>query len=245
MSRAAMSDRAGGKAKHLVLLAAMIAMLIAQPLLGHLGLTAAGAFDLLFAAIGGYLFLSVFTERWQRRGGLALALPALASNFGFYVLPQQAQVALAMAFHGFTVLFLGLAVTVILRDIFRKHVIGADEVLGAFCGYMLGGIAWANIYTMTYLLVPGAFNVSPEITWRLAEPHLRRALFDYLSFATLTGLGYADITPVGPPAYSLTWLEVLFAQFYMAAVVAQLVGLKLARGRGDDTDPPARPRGDS
>jgi hypothetical protein len=50
-------------------------------------------------------------------------------------------------------------------------------------------------------------------------------------------LGYGDITPIGPPAYTLTWLEVMFGQFYMAVVVAQLVGLKLAqalRGGGPE-----------
>ena len=225
------------KRKNLVLLVAMIAMLIAQPLFGHLNLAAAAGFDLLFVAISAYVFFIVFTERWQRRAGLALALPALASNFGFYVLPERAHVPLATTFHCFTILFLGLAVAVILRDIFRRRVIGGDEVLGALCGYMLGAIAWGNVYTMTYLLVPGAFSVNAEIAWRLGQPHLRRALFDYLSFATLTSLGYADITPVGPPAYSLTWLEVLFGQFYMAAVVAQLVGLKLAHAvKGDDRE---------
>jgi hypothetical protein len=68
--------------------------------------------------------------------------------------------------------------------------------------------------------------------------HLRRALFDYLSFTTLTGLGYSDISPGGPPAYSLTWMEVVFGQFYMAVVVAQLVGLKLApamKGNGPES----------
>jgi len=59
--------------------------------------------------------------------------------------------------------------------------------------------------------------------------HLKRSLFDYLSLTTLTSLGYGDITPVGQPAYSLTWLEMVVGQFYMAVVVAQLVGLKLAQ----------------
>ena len=226
------------KRKNLVLLVAMIALLITQPLVGHLNLATAAGVDLLFAAISVYVFFIVFTERWQRRLGLALALPALASNFGFYVLPERALVPLATTFHCFTILFLGLAVGVILREIFWRRVIGADEVLGALCGYMLGAVAWGNVYTLTYVLVPGAFRVNAEIAWRLGQPHLRRALFDYLSFATLTNLGYADITPVGPPAYSLTWLEVLVGQFYMAAVVAQLVGLKLAQSmRSDERDP--------
>src|SRR5262245_55933961 len=166
------------KRKHLLLLVVMIAMLISQPVLGHLSLVAGASFDLLFGAIALYLFFVVFTERWQRHAGLALIVPVLLSNLGFYVLPPRAQVPLAMVFHGFTVLFLGLAVAVILGSIFRRNVIGADEVLGALCGHMLGGVAWANIYMVAYLFVPGAFSVNAEIAWRLSQPPLRRALFD-------------------------------------------------------------------
>jgi hypothetical protein len=46
---------------------------------------------------------------------------------------------------------------------------------------------------------------------------------------TLTTLGYGDVTPIGPLALSLSWLEVIFGQFYLAVVVAQLVGLRLAQ----------------
>ena len=125
----------------------------------------------------------------------------------------------------------------ILRDIFKKSVISGDDVVGAFCGYMLVALVWANLYTLTYLLGPAAFSVNPDIAWRLGEWHQRRSLFDYLSFTTLTSLGYGDITPIGSPAYTLTWLEVMVGQFYMAVVVAQLVGLKLAqalRGGGPE-----------
>jgi Ion channel len=128
-------------------------------------------------------------------------------------------------------------IAVILGGIFRKQAISADDILGAFCGYLLIGVAWANLYAMTYLLVPGALRVKPELLWRLGEWHLQHALFDYLSFTTLTSLGYSDISPIGAPAYSLTWLEVLFGQFYMAVVVAQLVGFKLAEAMKGDAPP--------
>jgi len=39
---------------------------------------------------------------------------------------------------------------------------------------------------------------------------------------------YGDITLFGRPARALTWLEVMFGQFFMAGVVAQPVGTKLA-----------------
>jgi voltage-gated potassium channel len=58
-----------------------------------------------------------------------------------------------------------------------------------------------------------------------------------MSFTTLMTLGYADLTPIGPPSYTLTWLEVMSGQFSMAVVVAQLVGLKLAQAlRGNRPD---------
>jgi len=49
-----------------------------------------------------------------------------------------------------------------------------------------------------------------------------------LSITTLTSLGYSDITPIDTLALSLSWIEVVFGQFYIAVVVAQLVGLRLA-----------------
>jgi hypothetical protein len=80
----------------------------------------------------------------------------------------------------------------------------------------------------------GSFGVSPEIGWKLDGLHLRRALFDYLSFARIAGFGYKDVTPVAPVANTLTWLEVMSAQFYLAVVIAQIVGTKLARVVGTD-----------
>jgi hypothetical protein len=89
-------------------------------------------------------------------------------------------------------------------------------------------VAWGNLYVLAELLFPGSFNVKPEIAWQLTEEHTRRFLFNYFSFTTLATLGYGDITPIGPVVCSLTWIEAVFGQFYVAVVVAQLVGLKLA-----------------
>ena len=233
-SDAPMIRAAGRPRKHLVLLVAIVALLVAQPLLGHKSVEIGAFFDAVVAAIGVYVFFIVFAERWQRRTGLALFLPVLAGNFAVYILPAQVRIGPAIVYHCFLVMFIGFTVAVILRDIFRKRAISGDDVLGAFCGYLLIGVAWANLYAMTYLLVPGAFSVKPDLTWRLGTWHLQRALFDYVSFTTLTGLGYSDMSPTGAPAYSLTWLEVLFGQFYIAVVIAQLVGFKLAEAvKGD------------
>ena len=215
--------------KHLTLLVALVGMMVTQPLVGHQSRAGGTASDVVLGAICLYVLFIVFGKGRQRRAAFALILPVFASNFGVYILPSGVQTASQVAFHCFMVAFLGFAVAVILRDIFKKSVIRGDDVIGAFCGYMLLGLVWANLYTLTYLLFPGTFAVSQDIAWRLGEWHRRRALFDYLSFTTLMTLGYGDIAPSGPPAYTLTWLEAMVGQFYMAVVVAQLVGLRLAR----------------
>ena len=46
------------------------------------------------------------------------------------------------------------------------------------------------------------------------------------------------MTPVRALATALATLEAVFGQFYIAVVVAQLVGLRLAKGGGPG-DPPA------
>ena len=224
--------------KHLALLAALIAMLMAQPLVGHRSELAGGISDTVLSAICLYLFFIVFGPGRERWVALALILPAFASNFGIYVLPDGIHVASEIVYHFAMVGFLGFAVAVILLGIFRKKVIGGDDVIGAFCGYLLLALVWANLYTLAYLLAPGGYSVNQDIAWRMAEWHHRRALFEYLSFTTLTSLGYSDITPVGPPAYTLTWLEVMVGQFYMAVVVAQLGGTQA--GAGAQGQPPRK-----
>jgi hypothetical protein len=221
--------------KHLMLLTVLILTQLGQPLLEHRSATIRVASDTIFVAICLYVFFIVCKERWQRIVGMLLFLPVLGGNLALYAQNPYFHRIAGIVFHVALVAFLGFAVVVILRDLFSKSEIKGDDVVGAVCGYMLGAMVWGNLYALAYIFVPSAFNVNPAIVQQLEDWQLKRSLFEYLSFTTLTSLGYGDITPVGQPAYSLTWLEVLFGQFYMAVVVAQMVGLKLAhaiKGRG-------------
>jgi voltage-gated potassium channel Kch len=46
----------------------------------------------------------------------------------------------------------------------------------------------------------------------------------YFSFVTLTTLGYGDISPVTPIAKVLVILEAVVGMFYIAIIVASLIG---------------------
>ena len=126
-------------------------------------------------------------------------------------------------------LYLGVAVALIVRDIFRRRAITFDEIFGVFAGYLLLGIVWGNLYGLLDLLAPGSFAISADIRWQLGDFHLRRALFNYVSFATMATLGYGSVQPLSPLAHTLVWLEVISAQFYLAVVIAQIVGMKIAQ----------------
>jgi hypothetical protein len=179
------------------------------------------------------LLLIVFDQRWERWLAFVLLPPILVSNIVHETLSNWAEVAV-IVYHCFTLVFVGFAVAVILKHIFSQESIRTDAVIGALCGYLLAAVTWANAYALLYLLRPGSFRVADVIAGRLADWHLRRFYFNYFSVTTLTSLGYADITPTDTGALSLSLVEGLFGQFYIAVVVAQLVGLRLAQSIGRD-----------
>jgi hypothetical protein len=224
--------------RHLVLLAVLLLALVVQPLIAHDSPPARVAFDLLLGAALVSTFVIVFRER-ERGFAAVLMVPTLVLTIAEYLVPAGSFVLVAAAFHAFVALFLGYAVGVLVRDTFRRRAIVFDDILGAFAGYMLLGVVWGSLYAMVELLAPAAFSVSPDIRWQLDDWQPSRALFNYFSFTTMSGLGYNDITPAAPITNTLTWIEVMSAQFYLAVVIAQIVGLKLAQavspgGRGPD-----------
>jgi voltage-gated potassium channel len=216
--------------KHLLLLAAILFALVTQPLVVHESTATKFAYDLLIGATAVGVLAVVFEARWARRLAFVLAVPALALTLGVYVVVSGLPgVAISVVYHLSIVLFVGFAVVMIVRDTFQLHAIGFDDIVGAFCGYLLLGVVWGSLYVLVEVLAPGSFAISPDIRWQLDDLHLRRALFNYLSFATMASLGYNDVTAIAPVANTLTWLEVMSAQFYLAVVIAQIVGMKLAR----------------
>jgi hypothetical protein len=50
----------------------------------------------------------------------------------------------------------------------------------------------------------------------------------YFSFTTLTTVGYGDVLPVNGYARAAVVLEAVLGHFYLAVLVARLVGLHIA-----------------
>ena len=216
------------KWRHLFLLVALLVGGVMEPLVAdwseHTRIITAVTVSIVNLSV----LLVVFDQWWQRCLAVLLLAPVLVSNIVHEALANWSETS-AIVFHCSAFVFLGLAVAVILRRIFRQETIHIDAVIGAICGYLLAAVTWANAYALIYLLRPGSFRVADVLAGRLGDWHLQRFLFNYFSVTTLTSLGYSDITPISTLALSLSWMEVAFGQFYIAVVVAQLVGLRLAQ----------------
>jgi hypothetical protein len=211
------------------MLGALVLVLAVQPLMADVSPGVGAIADAASGVLSLAVFLTLCQRARDRRTGVGLFVPVLLCNFALVLLPRPGRELAAYAFHVFVILFLGFAVVVVVSQLTRTTVIRGDHVLGAVGGYVLAALAWSHVYAITYMLAPSAFGVSPDIASQLADWQQRRTLFNHLSFTTLTSIGYGDITPVGSPLYALMWTETIFGQFYMATVVAQLVGLKMAQ----------------
>jgi hypothetical protein len=221
--------------RYLVLFLAMIVVLAAQPL-AHGSVSGLILYDVLVSLLLLVVFLVVFERRVQRVVAVVPIVTGIAGNWATYAMQGEANRAAVVLYHASVASFLAFAVVVILRGIFSKKAIRGDDVVGGLCGYLLAGTVWANLYVIVEHLVPGSFSVQPDVAWQLTAPHLRRFLFNYFSFVTISSLGSNVLTPVSPLASWLVCLEALFGQFYVAVVVAQMVGLKLAQATRTDQD---------
>jgi hypothetical protein len=113
----------------------------------------------------------------------------------------------------------------ILSHILKEEVVTSETIYGALSVYLLFGLIWAMLYFSLESLLPGSIN--------FAESTSERILWDcvYYSYVTLTTLGYGDMTPVSAPARSLSFIEALLGQVYLAVLVARLVGLHIAHSK--------------
>lgn len=212
--------------KHLLLLCTIALVLAVQPF-AHGFVLGFVLFDVLVAVSIVVVLLVVFEGRREKMAMLALAIPAIVSNGLLYFLPQRHHELCAAVYYGLAAVFFGAAVVVILQDTFKKEEIVSDQIIAGMNGFLIAGVAWGNLYLLVDALSPGAFTLTGDSAAELGDVHLRRFEFNLLSFATLTGVSYDNLVPVGRVARTLNWMEGTFTLFYMAVVVGLLVGLRM------------------
>jgi hypothetical protein len=117
------------------------------------------------------------------------------------------------------------------KQVLFTGAVDANRIVGAICIYLLMGLIWTLMYLFIAQAVPGAFNGVEQLVW-----YDNFADVAYYSYVTLTTLGYGDISPVAPIARFLVYMEAVVGVFYMAVLVASLIGVGIAENNNHNRD---------
>lgn len=157
--------------------------------------------------------------------GLLVILPSIYfHSLSFY----YQSVGYMFIAYGFSLVFTLYAVIVLMKKILRARLVHTDLIFGSLMVYLFSGILWANFYLIENILSPGSFqgagilNLDNATFLKIYDQQFN---FLYYSFATLATLGMGDITPLTHLAKSLTALEAMFGQLFVAMIIAKLVSV--------------------
>ena len=118
--------------------------------------------------------------------------------------------------------------SLLLYRVFTEYLANWISMLGAVCGYLLIGLCWTMLYVALLHVNTDAFHFDNPVTAPQGIKNELRISFSqlvYFSFVTMSTLGYGDIVPRVPLAFTLTWTQSVIGQFYLAVLVARLVGV--------------------
>jgi hypothetical protein len=213
------SMRGYGRLLALILVAIVLPLAVPDGLLTLIAIA-----GLQGAAILVGLGVSHASRRARRQARAAVAVMSLSVAGGIGVgvglglaAAQQLDVA-----RGVGLLLSVMLMGIIGRDIARQPRVTMEMVWAGLSIYLLLGMAYAYVHGLISSVVADAYTVTLGFNDAL-----------YLSFITLTTVGFGDVTPVAELAQAVVVSEAIVGQLYLVSVIALLVG-NLGRERRRD-----------
>lgn len=168
----------------------------------------------LFTFIVAYISLS-FGPMWHRFVGTLFVLALLADTVGSYFHYPTGQ----FARHTVALIFFTASAYNASRQVLMSSEVKTNIIVGALAIYLLLGLIWATLYELILVFFPLAINGIDRLDGANTFPQSL-----YFSYVTLTTLGYGDISPAIQLTRTLAYLEAIAGTFYLAIVVASLIG---------------------
>jgi hypothetical protein len=232
--------------RHTALLVAIVCALSVRPLIGD-----AGVAPVLFSiALLALLLIAIYTTQLdelagehealrserRRRSVVGWTLAALAIGERVFAILAPSPRHYLIASISWLAFFAFVTWTE-LRSVLRQKDVTAETLSMAISVYLLFGLTWALLYSVIFQLNPESFDLGASFapTPDLSEHYQRVfATFVYFSLTALTTIGFGDITPLTLQARHAAVTEGIVGQFYLAILVARLVGMHMSRSADRD-----------
>lgn len=199
-----------------ILMITILCVLVVSPIVDHFELT---GIDLLLNVFVTLLLLScIHALSDNHRQAIIATLVIVPAIFMDWVGLLYSNPNLEIVGSLYRIGAFGFVCYHLLRYALQAGAVDVEKIAAAANVYLFFGLIWRDLYSLTNILIPGAFNT--EL--------LSQTDFLYYSFVTLSTLGYGDIAPVIGPAKALAFMEAIVGQLYLTILVARLVGLHIA-----------------
>ena len=148
--------------KYAILLAALLCVTLVESFSQRLLRPVFSDFALMATML--LVFVIVFERRADRVVAFIAVVTAGAAFAAHYALSgKYPELPLRAINHSATLLLMGFATVVILRNVFAQRVVAVDDVLGAMCGCLLAAGAWSDLFLLAESFLPGSFSVNPSL----------------------------------------------------------------------------------
>ena len=166
--------------------------------------------DLVFA-VTMLVAMSAMGTGKGRRVVLGIALAAFGIQF-FHLAGRSSLLVILDA--GLSALALGTFAGLVLVDVFGNDP-GPDRLIDVILAYLLVGAAYAFVYEMVNVAVPGSLTMEGR-SFTVAD-------YPYFSFTTMTSVGFGDALPRTPVTRAIAMAQALTGQLYVAVLIARFV----------------------
>lgn len=217
---------------------ALVALFLVRPLIGDGGIaTVTFSVTLLLLLLFALYAIQVdelvgeretLLAQRRRRSitGWALAVPAFVARLTVIFVPSS------ILYLSETIFWLLLFIFItwnLLRGVLRQREITSETISMSISVYLLLGFTWGLFYILLHHLQPLALNLgsSPAPDVGAAGEQKVFPILIYFSLTTLSTIGFGDITPVSLQARYAAVAEGITGQFYLAILVARLVGMQM------------------
>lgn len=181
--------------------------------------------ELLAGIISLVLISGVYTILQESRPLLIAGLCLAALNFLTLWWEYASRTTTAAMMHYVLLIaFFLYIIVLILRRIPRESSVNRNVIYGAVTVYLLIAFTWGLLFAIVFLFDHKAFihfTVSSDAAFSPVP-------FWYLSFLTITTMGYSDMAPASELAKSLAMMEAVVGQLYLVLQVSWLVGLRVS-----------------